>query len=414
MQLVSHKSLERIVPSELLERLAIEHKVDKCNQIRLPGMAVFACLLDALLSGGVASQRALEDLYCARTGQTADHSSFGKRLAKIPAGFFKDIFEHVYQKLAPQASASETKALRIRLVDATIVTLSARLIAFGIAMSHTRRKETGTPRRDVKAVFSLEYGLPRVMRLCAEQSENSDNVALGEPILAGLRPNDLFVVDAGLSDRRRLLAINDKGAYFLTRHTTQKLNVIRVVYEAPQDLTKDDAPAKDEPTFQLVRVEDCRFGSSADNDAIKFASLPLVVIHGRRWDSRSSKWMPLVLMTNLALSGAGDAAGPYSFVEVAEIYRKRWDIEKFFKFIKQNLGYSHILSRTQNGIEVMIYMTLIATLLMIWYKNLAHIQNGWPSVKRWLSWDTATWIPELMDTAVWTQLSARKNRPRRI
>ncbi|MDR3558316.1 MAG: IS4 family transposase [Candidatus Pacebacteria bacterium] len=415
MQLLSISSFRTILPSDLIQRLAVKHSVDKCNQIRLPGLAVFTCLLDSVLSGGCASQRALEDAYYNNTGNTADHSSFGKRLAKIPVGLFKDIFEHLYQELTPQAAPNEIKALRVRFVDATIVTLSARLIKFGLSVSHTRNKETGTGRRDVKAVFSLEEnGLPRVMRLCSEPSEHSDNVALGEPILAELRPNDLYVVDAGLSDRDRLFTIDDKKAYFLTRHSSQRLNVGRVVFEAAQSQINDDAPGKDEATYQLVRVEDCRFGNDDARDTKKFAGLDLLAIHGRRWDSRSSKWTPLVLITNLPLSEDDTKAGPYSFTDVAELYRQRWDIEQFFKFIKQNLGYSHILSRTQNGIEVMIYMTLIATLLMIWYKKLAGIKNGWPSVRRWLAWDTESWIPELIDAAIWEQVAARKNRPRRM
>lgn len=413
MQRISLKSFEKIIPSDLVQKLAIEHKVDKCNQIRLPGLAVFACLLEAMLSGSFVSQRTLEDAHYKKTGQTADHSSFGKRLCTIPVGFFRAIFEHLYQVLSPKVTPSKAKTLRVRFVDATIVTLSARLIQFGLLKSHTRRKETGTPRRDIKSVFSLEEnGLPGIMRLCSHPSENSDCVALGEPILADLMPNDLNVVDAGLSDRHRLLKMHKRGASFLTRHTTQNLNVLRVIREvAPSEITQD-APGKEDATYQLVRVEDCRFGNSADKD--EFAEMPIIAIHGLRWDLRSKKWCPLVLMTNLPLEDNDTKAGPYSFTEVAELYRKRWDIEKFFKLIKQHLGYDHILSRTQNGIEVMIYMTLIATLLMIWYKNIARIENGWPSVKRWLSWDASSWAAELLDTALWIQVSVRKNRPLRM
>ncbi|MGL9726051.1 MAG: transposase [Wolbachia sp.] len=37
--------------------------------------------------------------------------------------------------------------------------------------------------------------------------------------------------------------------------------------------------------------------------------------------------------------------------EVTELYRRRWDIKVFFKFIKQNLGYKHFLSHTMNGMK---------------------------------------------------------------
>ncbi len=44
------------------------------------------------------------------------------------------------------------------------------------------------------------------------------------------------------------------------------------------------------------------------------------------------------------------------------------DIEVFFKFIKQNLGYKHFLSHTMNGMKVYIYMIIITALLFLVYK----------------------------------------------
>jgi IS4 transposase len=118
-------------------------------------------------------------------------------------------------------------------------------------------------------------------------------------------------------------------------------------------------------------------------------------------------------MTNLPPSPDDEKAGPYSFDQIAEIYRSRWDIELFFKFIKQHLGYSHILSRTENGLQVMIYMSMITALLMIWYKRQTKNKNGWPSVRRFLVNDAAQWTAQLMETAIWVQIS-KKNRQLRI
>ena len=40
--------------------------------------------------------------------------------------------------------------------------------------------------------------------------------------------------------------------------------------------------------------------------------------------------------------------------EMLEAYRMRWMIEVFFKFIKQNLDFSHIISTSANGMQVMM------------------------------------------------------------
>ena len=62
--------------------------------------------------------------------------------------------------------------------------------------------------------------------------------------------------------------------------------------------------------------------------------------------------------------------------EIAFIYKKRWEIEVFFKFLKQELNLSHIVSRNENGVKVMIYMTLILSMLLLTYKKLNNL-NGY-------------------------------------
>lgn len=57
---------------------------------------------------------------------------------------------------------------------------------------------------------------------------------------------------------------------------------------------------------------------------------------------------------------------PYA---IAAWYKQRWEIEVFIKFIKQHLNVSHLVNRTENGMKVMIYMTLILAILLIAYKK---------------------------------------------
>ena len=56
--------------------------------------------------------------------------------------------------------------------------------------------------------------------------------------------------------------------------------------------------------------------------------------------------------------------------EIADTYKRRWKIEVFFRFIKQELNASHFLSVSENGIKVMLYMTLIASMLLLLYKKI--------------------------------------------
>lgn len=66
--------------------------------------------------------------------------------------------------------------------------------------------------------------------------------------------------------------------------------------------------------------------------------------------------------------------------EVADYYRRRWDIEVLFRFIKQELNVSHLVSLSKNGMEVMIYMTLIVAMLVLIYKKANNL--GYKTAKR--------------------------------
>ena len=56
-------------------------------------------------------------------------------------------------------------------------------------------------------------------------------------------------------------------------------------------------------------------------------------------------------------------------------YKQRWEIEVFFKFIKQHLNAKHLVCRNPNGIKVMLYMTMILATLIIVYKKLNKLKS---------------------------------------
>ena len=55
---------------------------------------------------------------------------------------------------------------------------------------------------------------------------------------------------------------------------------------------------------------------------------------------------------------------------IIALYRRRWDIEVFFRFIKQELNFKHFISTSPNGIKVVLYMTLILAMLILIYKKM--------------------------------------------
>ena len=51
--------------------------------------------------------------------------------------------------------------------------------------------------------------------------------------------------------------------------------------------------------------------------------------------------------------------------EIAAIYKDRWQIELFFKWIKQHLKIKKIISTSENGLKIQIWIALITYLLLM-------------------------------------------------
>ena len=72
-------------------------------------------------------------------------------------------------------------------------------------------------------------------------------------------------------------------------------------------------------------------------------------------ETEDTEGNPVVIITNnFKLSGE----------EIADIYRYRWQIEIFFKWIKQHLHIKHFYGLSQQAVEMQIYIALIAYCLL--------------------------------------------------
>lgn len=54
----------------------------------------------------------------------------------------------------------------------------------------------------------------------------------------------------------------------------------------------------------------------------------------------------------------------WEYNTIAELYKKRWDIELFFKAIKQNLQVKTFFGTSENAVKSQIYVALICYLLL--------------------------------------------------
>jgi hypothetical protein len=66
----------------------------------------------------------------------------------------------------------------------------------------------------------------------------------------------------------------------------------------------------------------------------------------------------------------------FSAFTIAEIYRDRWEIELFFKKIKQNLKIKRFIGLSDNAVRIQIWAAMIVVLLYEWMKHLSQAHMG--------------------------------------
>jgi IS4 transposase len=156
----------------------------------------------------------------------------------------------------------------------------------------------------------------------------------------------LYVFDKGYCDYAWWHAIAQSGAQFVTRF---KYNAALLVDQVrPIDAAASETVLADE----IVRFKHKHPRGNKRNPYE--APLRRITI------ARADKDRPLVLATN-------DLDSPAQVI--AERYKDRWQIELFFKWIKQHLNIKRFLGRSENAVRIQILTALIAYLLLALYKR---------------------------------------------
>ena len=159
-------------------------------------------------------------------------------------------------------------------------------------------------------------------------------------------PGAYYVMDRGYLDFVRLFRIESEGAYFVVRN---KHHVrFRVVDSRRVDKSLG---LRSDQTIRLT-----------SNWSIKSYPKPLRKI--RIYDHE--KHLMLVLLTNQFDLPAE---------VMAELYRKRWQVELFFKWVKQHLRIRSFYGRSENAVRSQIWSAICAYLMVAIIKKRLRLEK---------------------------------------
>jgi hypothetical protein len=157
-----------------------------------------------------------------------------------------------------------------------------------------------------------------------------------------LNPGSIVAMDRGYSDYALYGRWTEQKIFFVTR---LKENARYEVLDAGPLPANRNILADDLIQFTGDKAQkDCPY------------PLRRVVV----WDAVTDR--EIVLLTNLLEFGS---------TTIAAIYKDRWEIELFFKALKQNLKVKSFVGTSENALRIQIWTALIAILLLKWVHHLS-------------------------------------------
>jgi diacylglycerol kinase len=252
-----------------------------------------------------------------------------------PAALYEELFYTALGRFRDEEGLGGRKRKfrfknKLLSLDSTTISLCLELFPW----AKFRRAKGG-----VKAHVLLDHDdyMPRYV-LITEARRSDVKMAESFPI----NPGSIVAMDRGYSDYGLFGEWTERKIHFVTRLKDN------AAYEV---LEEASVPVNRDIRFdQLIQFT----GEKARKDC-PFPLRRVVV-----WDAVGER--EIELLTNLMEFGA---------TTIAAIYKDRWEIELFFKALKQNLKVKTFVGASENALRIQIWTALIAILLLKWMHHLS-------------------------------------------
>lgn len=359
---VSVSQLIGLIPEALLTHLSSNTNVDYYTKV-LHAKKVFYLLLYGILDNEKLSQRTLEDtfndsgfkvLFDLDERETVVRSSISERLSKIDYHYFKEVYEFIYTTFSDYYAYSEQLKYNLIRVDSTMVSEMSGKLKEGL--------DNKSGKKSVKYSVTFDGILPSGFEVFTQAKFSSEDQALLQVIASHVLQNtnhkNIYVIDRGLQSTQTMSEFSSKKIEFVARtKENRKYEELSSLINSNTDCDLGSLTLLKDSKVYLYTGKPIQNKKGNLHYREEIVQTPLRLIMTESKNKREYKMA--FITNNFDLTAK----------EITDIYKKRWDIEVFFRFVKQELNVSHLVSLNENGIKVMLYMTLIAAMLILVYKH---------------------------------------------
>lgn len=290
--------------------------------------------LAVMMFGQLSNRESLRDLVLATQAHAskAFHLGFGKAAARSnlsKANNNRDcrIFEDFAYRV--MADAQKCRAVEIFKLGGKVYAFDSTTIDLCLSVfdwALFRKKKGGIK---IHTLYDVETRIPTFFHITPARQHDTkamDAIPYEE--------NSFYIFDRAYNDFGRLFTINGVGAYFVVRgRKNNDFRPMRWKRRLPSGVLSDAIGYLDGQLTMSKYPEKIRRIIYIDSES------------GRKF----------IFFTN---------ALDISSLKVAELYHNRWQIELFFKWLKQHLKIKKFWGETENAVRIQIYTAITAYCMM--------------------------------------------------
>jgi len=334
------RQILNLVPQEIMNRCIQEYKSDKgCSKYKTMDQFVAMsfgqlnkCSTLSDISTGIGvSEIFIRDLGLNQSPARSTMSDGNKKRSwKVYESLYYKLLRHYKRLLKVQHRSQiieEIEGCVIKLIDSTTISLC-------LSMFNWAKYRTAKGGIKIHTCWDDTLMIPEIVNIT--EAKLHDRYGLSEMIFP---KNTIIVEDRAYFDFRLMLSRIKAENVFVTRikeNTIYKsIEEIELPEERDQNILKDEI---------IILNSD-----KAIEAGINTTKLRLVHVY------KEDENKVIEIITN---------QHDWQASTISQLYKKRWDIELFFKAMKQNLQIKAFLGTSENAVKSQIYVALITYLLL--------------------------------------------------
>lgn len=293
----------------------------------------------ALMFGQLSNRESLRDLVIALDAHQSKcyHLGMGKNVSRSSLGRAnQDRDYHIFEEYAYYLvnQARETRATKIFELVGNVYAFDSTTIDLCLSVfwwAKFRRRKGGVK---IHTLYDVETQIPAFFHI-TEASVHDSKVMKEVPYESG----SYYIFDRAYNNFKMLYKIHQIGAYFVIRAKTNlQYKTIKWKRRLPRNVLSD-------LTIGLTGFYPKQYYPGA---------LRMV----KYWDEQQQR--EFVFLTN---------ATHISALQVTDLYKNRWQVELFFKWLKQHLKIKKFWGTTENAVRIQVYAAICTYCLVAIVQN---------------------------------------------